>query len=185
MSHLLGRLKIFTKLRIVCCLIIWSTMRMKWTKIELFVEICPPPNPNSLALIAQSHFTPPLPSNHAYVEEQNTSTTLNQTLQTNSPNQLITYVSTQQTYASQYDSYDNTDSMYYSNSTNDEDDEEFNYLNQGIALIARAFNKFSNRSNNRLHSSSNTRNQAVVQDGRVEVQNRNYGRSNSGGYMGN
>ena len=80
--------------------------------------------------------------------------------------------------------YDNSDTMYYSNSNEDED-EDFNTLNQGLALISRAFRKFSNKTNNRLRSSSNTRNQAVVHDGRVEIQNRNYGRSGSGGYSGN
>ena len=74
--------------------------------------------------------------------------------------------------------------MYYSNYTED-DDEDVNTLNQGLALIARAFRKFSNKTNNRLRSSSNTRNQAVIQDGRVEIQNRNFGRSGSGGYSGN
>ena len=74
--------------------------------------------------------------------------------------------------------------MYYSNS-NDDEDEDFHTLNQGLSLIARAFNKISNKTNNRLCSSSNTRNQAVIQDGRVEIQNRNYGRSGSGGYSGN
>lgn len=58
-------------------------------------------------------------------------------------------------------------------------------MNQGLALIACAFSKFSNKTNNRLRTSSNTRNQAVVQDGRVEIQNRNYGRLGSGGYIGN
>jgi hypothetical protein len=80
--------------------------------------------------------------------------------------------------------YDNSDAMYYSNS-NEDDDEDFNTLNQGLALIARAFSKFSNKTNNRQRSSSNTRNQAVVQDGRVEIQNRNFGRSGSGSYSGN
>ena len=44
-------------------------------------------------------------------------------------------------------SYDDADSVYYSNSTNDEDDEDFNSLNKGIALIAIAFSKFSTKSN--------------------------------------
>lgn len=70
--------------------------------------------------------------------------------------------------------------MHYSNSIED-DDEDVNTLNQGLALIARAFSKFSNKTNNRLRSSSNTRNQAVIQDGRVEIQNRNFGQSGLGG----
>jgi hypothetical protein len=74
--------------------------------------------------------------------------------------------------------------MYYKNSIEDED-EDFNTLNQGLALIARAFSKFSNKTNNRLRTSSNPRNQAVIQDGRVEIQNRNFGRSGSCGYTGN
>lgn len=41
--------------------------------------------------------------------------------------------------------------MYYTNS-NDDEDGEFNTLNQGLALIARAFSKFSNKTNNRLRT---------------------------------
>lgn len=74
--------------------------------------------------------------------------------------------------------------MFYTQ-TNDEEEEAFNILNQGFAFIARAFSKFANKSNNHLRTSSNTRNQAVTQDGRVEVQNRNYGRPmGNGGYTG-
>lgn len=138
----------------------------------------PPPTPNSLALVAHSHYAPPPMSNHAYVQEQNYFSYPQPT----TPNQMIQYDSSQQ--SNQLVPYENSDSMYYSNSNEDED-EDFNTLNQGLALIARAFRKFSNKTNNRLRSSSNTRNQAVIQDGRVEIQNRNYGRSGAGGYSGN
>jgi cytochrome c553 len=111
----------------------------------------PSPAPNSLALVAQSHYDS---------SPQNNST------------QLVPYNNNE------------ADAVYYSNS-NEDDDEEFNTLNQGLALIARAFSKFSNKTNNRQRSSSNTRNQAVVDDGRVEIQNRNYGRSGSGSSSGN
>jgi cytochrome c553 len=119
-------------------------------------------------------------SNHASVQEQNYFSYPQPT----TSNQMIPYDSSQQSAINQLVPYENSDSMYYSNS-NDDEDEDFNTLNQGLALIARAFSKFSNKTNNRLRSSSNTRNQAVIQDGRVEIQNRNYGRSGAGGYSGN
>ena len=120
-------------------------------------------------------------SNHAYVQEQNYFNYPHP----NTSNQLVSYDPQQQSYANPTMSYDNNDALYYTNSSNEEDDEDLNSLNQGLVLIAKAFNKFTNKSNNRLRSSSNTRNQAVIQDGRVEIQNRNYGRSGSGGYVGN
>jgi hypothetical protein len=55
---------------------------------------------------------------------------------------MIPYDSSQQ--SNQLVPYENSDSMYYSNSNEDEG-EDFNTLNQGLALIARAFNKFSNK----------------------------------------
>lgn len=97
---------------------------------------------------------------------------------------MISYNSSHQSASNQLVPYENTDTMKYTNS-NDDEDEDFNTLNQGLALIARAFSKLSNKTNNHLRTSSNTRNQAVVQDGRVEIQNRKFGRSGSGGYMGN
>jgi hypothetical protein len=97
---------------------------------------------------------------------------------------MSSYDSSPQHTSTQLVPYTNSDAVYYSNS-NEDDDEEFNTLNQGLALIARAFSKFSNKTNNRQLSSSNTRNQVVVHDGRVEIQNRNFGRSGSGGSSGN
>jgi hypothetical protein len=105
-------------------------------------------------------------SNHAHVQEQNYFSYLQSS--------MVSYDSSPQSNSTQLVPYNNNDAVYYSNS-NEDDDEEFNTLNQGLALIARAFSKFSNKTNNRQHSSSNTRNQAVVNDGRVEIQNRNYG----------
>jgi hypothetical protein len=134
--------------------------------------------PNSLALVAQSHYAPPPMSNHAYAQEQNYFSYP----QSTTSNQMISYDSSPQNTTTQLVPYNNNDDVYYSNSN--DDDEEFNMLNQGLALIARAFSKFSNKTNNRQRSSSNTRNQAVVLDGRVEVQNRNLGRSSSGNYSG-
>jgi cytochrome c553 len=92
---------------------------------------------------------------------------------------MVSYDSSPQNTSTQLVPYNNNDVVYYSNS-NEDDDEEFNTLNQGLALIARAFSKFFNKTNNRQRSSSNTRNQAIVNDRRVEIQNRNYGRSGSG-----
>jgi hypothetical protein len=134
--------------------------------------------PNSLALVAQSHYAPTM-TNHAYAQEQNYFSYP----QTTTSNQMVTYDSSPHNNTTHLTPYNNNDAVYYSNS-NDDDDEDFNTLNQGLALIARAFSKFSNKTNNRQRSSSNTRNQAVVQDGRVEVQNRNFGRSGSGNSSG-
>ncbi|GKA46967.1 hypothetical protein Tco_0739850 [Tanacetum coccineum] len=49
-------------------------------------------------------------------------------------------------------------------------------LTTAMMLLARAISqKFSTPTNNRLHISSNTRNQTVVQDGRVDIQTKNAG----------
>jgi hypothetical protein len=81
---------------------------------------------------------------------------------------MISYDSSQQSASNQLVPYENSDTMYYTNA-NDDEDKDFNTLNQGLALIAHAFSKFSNKTNNRLRTSSNTRNQVVIQDGRVEI----------------
>ncbi|GKE88393.1 hypothetical protein Tco_1565868, partial [Tanacetum coccineum] len=53
-------------------------------------------------------------------------------------------------------------------------------LSTTMMLLARAItHKFSTPTNNRLHTSSNTRNQVVINNGRVEIQTKN------GGYSGN
>jgi cytochrome c553 len=140
----------------------------------------PTPTPNSLALVAQSPYAPPPMSNHAYVQEQNYFSYP----QSSTSNQMVPYDSSPQNASNQLIPLNNNDVVYYSNS-NDDDDDDFNTLNQGLALIARAFSKFSNKTNNRQRSSSNTRNQAVVNDGRVEIQNRSYDRSGSGSSSGN
>nr|GEU67994.1 hypothetical protein [Tanacetum cinerariifolium] len=59
-------------------------------------------------------------------------------------------------------------------------DSQEDKLTTAIMLLARAISqKFSTPTNNRLSISSNTRNQAVVQDGRVDIQTKNasYGRN--------
>jgi cytochrome c553 len=140
----------------------------------------PPPTPNSLVLVAQSHYAPPLMTNHAYDQEQ----IYFGYPQPSTSNPMVSYDSSPQHTSTQLVPYTTSIAVYYSNS-NEDDDEELNTLNQGLALIARAFRKFSNKTNNRQRSSSKTRNHAVVQDGRVEIQNRNFGRSGSGGYLGN
>lgn len=134
------------------------------------------PAPNSLALVAQFNYAPPQMSNHAHVQEQN--------YFSYPQSSMVSYDSSPQNTSTQLFPYNNNDAVYYSNS-NEDDDEEFNTLNQGLALIARAFSKFSNKTNNHQRSSSNTRNQAIVNDGRVEIQNRNYGRSSLGSSSGN
>lgn len=117
------------------------------------------PPSNSLALVAQSHVSPPPMSNHSFAQGQN----YFNYPQTTS-HQVVTYDSPQQPYDIPTMSFNNNDTSYY-NSTNEEDDEDLNNLNQGLVLIARAFGKFTNKSRNHLRSSSNTRNQAVVTDG--------------------
>ncbi|GJW96615.1 hypothetical protein Tco_0178423 [Tanacetum coccineum] len=53
-------------------------------------------------------------------------------------------------------------------------------LTTAMMLLARAITqKFSTPTNNRLRTSSNTRNQVVIQDGRIDIQSKN------GGYAGN
>ncbi|GJW68742.1 hypothetical protein Tco_0123166 [Tanacetum coccineum] len=50
-----------------------------------------------------------------------------------------------------------------------------------MMLLARAITqKFSTPTNNRLRTSSNTRNQAVIQDGRVDIQTKNAGYGGNG-----
>ncbi|GKF27264.1 hypothetical protein Tco_0083158, partial [Tanacetum coccineum] len=45
-----------------------------------------------------------------------------------------------------------------------------------MLLLARAITqKFSTKTNNRLRTSSNTRNQAIIQGDRVNIQSRNFG----------
>nr|GEU77327.1 retrovirus-related Pol polyprotein from transposon TNT 1-94 [Tanacetum cinerariifolium] len=54
-------------------------------------------------------------------------------------------------------------------------------LTTAILLLARAITqKFFIRTNNRLRTSSNTRNQAVIQDGRVDIQTKNAGYGRNG-----
>ncbi|GKC17401.1 gag-pol polyprotein [Tanacetum coccineum] len=49
-------------------------------------------------------------------------------------------------------------------------------LTSAMILLAHAITqRFSNPTNNRLHTSSNTRNQAIVQGDRVNIQSRNSG----------
>ncbi|GJX33424.1 hypothetical protein Tco_0243279 [Tanacetum coccineum] len=55
-------------------------------------------------------------------------------------------------------------------------DSQEDKLTTAMMLLARAISqKFSSPTNNRLRVSSNTKNQAVVQDGRVDIQTKNAG----------
>ncbi|GKE51864.1 hypothetical protein Tco_1487020 [Tanacetum coccineum] len=55
-------------------------------------------------------------------------------------------------------------------------DSQEDKLTSSMMLLARAITqKFSTPSNNHLHTSSNTRNQAVIQDGRDDIQTKNEG----------
>ncbi|GJX31188.1 hypothetical protein Tco_0241043 [Tanacetum coccineum] len=60
-------------------------------------------------------------------------------------------------------------------------DSQEDKLTTAMMLLARAINqKFSTPTNNRLHTSSNIRNQVVVQDGRVDIQTKNAGYGGNG-----
>ncbi|GKB72111.1 retrovirus-related pol polyprotein from transposon TNT 1-94 [Tanacetum coccineum] len=60
-------------------------------------------------------------------------------------------------------------------------DSQEDKLTTAMMLLARAITqKFSTPTNNRLRTSSNTRNQAVVQDGRVDIQTKNTGYGGNG-----
>ncbi|GJT25844.1 hypothetical protein Tco_0895781 [Tanacetum coccineum] len=60
-------------------------------------------------------------------------------------------------------------------------DSQEDKLTTAMMLLARAITqKFSTPTNNRLRTSSNTRNQAVVQDGRVDIQTKNAGYGGNG-----
>ncbi|GKD55537.1 hypothetical protein Tco_1288924, partial [Tanacetum coccineum] len=49
-------------------------------------------------------------------------------------------------------------------------------ISTAMMLLARAINQcYSTPTNNRLHTSSNTKNQAVIQDGHVDIQSKNVG----------
>ncbi|GJU28257.1 hypothetical protein Tco_1166878 [Tanacetum coccineum] len=54
-------------------------------------------------------------------------------------------------------------------------------LTTAMMLLARAITqRYSTPTNNRLHTSSNTRNKAVIQDGRVDIQSKNAGYARNG-----
>ncbi|GKD44931.1 hypothetical protein Tco_1269576, partial [Tanacetum coccineum] len=60
-------------------------------------------------------------------------------------------------------------------------DSQEDKLTTAMMLLARAITqKFSTPTNNRLRTSSNTRNQAVIQDGRVDIQTKNAGYGGNG-----
>ncbi|GKC09236.1 hypothetical protein Tco_1000846 [Tanacetum coccineum] len=60
-------------------------------------------------------------------------------------------------------------------------DSQEDKLTTAMMLLARAITqKFSTPTNNRLHTSSNIRNQVVVQDGRVDIQTKNAGYGGNG-----
>ncbi|GJR92905.1 retrovirus-related pol polyprotein from transposon TNT 1-94 [Tanacetum coccineum] len=60
-------------------------------------------------------------------------------------------------------------------------DSQEDKLTNSMMLLARAITqKFSTPTNNRLRTSSNTRNQAVIQDGQVDIQTKNAGYGGNG-----
>ncbi|GJQ98970.1 hypothetical protein Tco_0521955 [Tanacetum coccineum] len=65
-----------------------------------------------------------------------------------------------------------------------QEDAQEDKLTTAMMLLARAITyKFSTPTNNRLRTSSNTRNQIVIQDGKVDIQTKNvgYGENGNGG----
>nr|GEU54403.1 hypothetical protein [Tanacetum cinerariifolium] len=90
-------------------------------------------------------------------------------------------------------SYSNSPQPYYVTQPSSVNDYEEDYqvelqgdsqedkLTTAIVLLARAIiQKFSTPTNNRLHTSSNIRKQAVIQDGRVDIQTKNAGYGGNG-----
>nr|GEU34362.1 hypothetical protein [Tanacetum cinerariifolium] len=78
----------------------------------------------------------------------------------------------------------NTSSYYVTHPTSvvdcddeyQQDDIQTDPLTSAMLLLARAITQnFSNPTNNRLHTSSNTKNQAIIQGGMVNIQSRNSG----------
>ncbi|GJV40226.1 hypothetical protein Tco_1418666 [Tanacetum coccineum] len=62
-------------------------------------------------------------------------------------------------------------------------DSQEDKLTTAMILLARAITqRFSTSTNNRLRTSSNTKNQAVIQDGRVDIQTKNAGYGGNGHY---
>nr|GEW82103.1 hypothetical protein [Tanacetum cinerariifolium] len=60
-------------------------------------------------------------------------------------------------------------------------DSQADKLTTAMMLLARAITQnFFTPTNNRLRTSSNTRNQAVIQDGRVDIQTKNAGYGRNG-----
>lgn len=87
--------------------------------------ISTPPTSNSLELVAQSHVPSPKMLNHAYIQEQNCFNYPHP----NTSNQFVSYDAQRKSYANATMSYDNNDALYYTNSSNEEDDEDLNSLN--------------------------------------------------------
>ncbi|GKB07692.1 hypothetical protein Tco_0835976 [Tanacetum coccineum] len=60
-------------------------------------------------------------------------------------------------------------------------DDQEDKLSTAMMLLARAITQhFLTPTNNRLHTCSNTRNQAVIQDGRMDIQSKNVGFAGNG-----
>ena len=118
------------------------------------------PTSNPLALVAQS-YPQPLPSNHAFFQQQQ-----NFAYPPQLPSPQSAPYDSHQHNDNQLTPYNSADSVYFSQSNEDDLDqaEAFGALNEAYALITRAFNKYP-PFNNRLRTSSNTRNQAVVNNG--------------------
>lgn len=112
--------------------------------------IAPSPTQNSLALVAQTQQMPT--TNQGYVQQQQNfshSQSSNSQVVPKQLNQNVQYTNTDNVYYTETDAFDSTT-----------DDDCFIDLNNGIAFLARAFNRLT--FNNRTRTSSNQRNQIVV-----------------------
>jgi len=123
------------------------------------------PDNQQLALWAQTNLSPQTTQQPA-PQPTATITPYDQSQQQPQQTQLVPY------------NNNNAQALY---SEADEDSAAFDELQQRFVVIAKAFGRYTNKSNNCIRSSSNTRNQDVVNNGRVEVQNRGYGRQMGGG----
>lgn len=126
-----------------------------------------PPIADQIALMAHGYPTPYPKSNHAFDQQQ----------------RHFSYAPPTPSHQLTPEGDTNT---AYSAQINDDQVDAFEALNHGMTFIAKAFSKFSTQSNNRLRSSSNPKSHAVIQGGKVEVQNRTSGRRMiTSGYSGN
>ncbi|GJX65694.1 hypothetical protein Tco_0300037 [Tanacetum coccineum] len=113
----------------------------------------------------------------------------------NDPLALVAHSNTHSSYSHVSSSYSNTPQPYYVTHPSSVIDHEEDYqgelqgdtqedkITTAMMLLARAITqKFSTPTNNRLRTSSNPRNQAVIQDGRADIESKNVGYARNSHY---